>query len=63
MELKIRAVSPPGPEGVDRWGDVEMSGAEMCVKSSGERGTQRMGLSLCPLSQSADLHPCVYRGP
>ena len=40
-----------------------MSGAEMCVKSSGERGTQRMGLSLCPLSQSADLRPCVYRGP
>jgi hypothetical protein len=34
VELKIRAVSPPGPEGVDRWGDVEMSGAEVYGKSS-----------------------------
>lgn len=40
-----------------------MSGAELCGKSSGDRGTQRVGLSLCPLSQSADLRPCVYRGP
>ena len=40
-----------------------MSGAEVYGKSSGERETQRVGLSLCPLSQSADLRPCVYRGP
>ena len=48
----------PGPEGVDG-GYVGMTRSELWGKSSGERGTQRVGLSVCPLLQSADLHPCA----
>ena len=34
-----------------------------CVERAVEKGdTQRVGLSLCPLSEGVDLNPCVYRG-
>ena len=55
---RLELCHPPGPEGVDG-GYVGMSGSELWGKSNGEKGTQRVGLSLRPLLQSADLHPCA----
>ena len=55
VELKIRAVSPPGPEGAG-WNEWSW----VVRKELWRQGdSKRVGLSLCPLSQSSDLHPCV----